>query len=155
MAESFSLVVNIITLVDIAARTLAVGSPYTSSARGHAAQVRLLVQEIHTMSGVLTAVATMLQSNDRTTDYAKLVTLIGGPLQECTTQLSDLHSLLVKQVSGRNKWIRMGRHLKWPMKEKETIALIERIGRLQRSISLALHAEDLYVTSGSWRSWRD
>lgn len=144
MAETFSLAVNVITLVDIAARILAVGSPYISSARGHAAQVRLLVQEIHTMSGVLTAVATMLQNNnDPTTDSAKLVALIVGPLQECTTQLSDLHSLLVKQVSGRNKWIRMGRQLKWPMKEKETIALIERIGRLQRSMSLALHAEDL------------
>jgi len=106
------------------------------------------------MSGVLTAVSQTLQDADASKCSTKSVALLEGPIDECRTQLSDLHLVLVKQVSGRNRWIRMGRQLKWPLKEKETMGLIERIGRMQRNISLALHADDLYFTSHQTRHVR-
>jgi hypothetical protein len=138
--DGLSLSVNILTLVDIASKLAALGSAYTTSANGHHREVQHLVRELETLSGVLEALSTTLQSRS---GAAKRASLIDGPLEECKTQLTDLHKMLVKQVSGRNRWMRLGRALQWPLKEKETRVWVERMERFKRTFSLALQADEM------------
>lgn len=137
MAE-FSLAVNILTVVDIAIKLTALSSQYSSSAKDHGTTVHTLIREISTLTGVLNAFSTSLSPQG--------AHLIDGPLEECKKQLLELHEFLLKQVRGTNRWIRMGRSLKWPMRERETMVWVERIERFKRTFSLALQADGMSVT---------
>ncbi|KAF8537949.1 hypothetical protein BDD12DRAFT_806544 [Trichophaea hybrida] len=139
MAE-FGLAVNILTVVDIAIKLTTLSSQYASSAKDHGTTVHTLIREISTLTGVLNAFSTSLSFSQQGTN------LLDGPLEECKQQLLELHEFLLKQVRGRNRWVRMGRSLKWPMRERETMVWVERIERFKRTFSLALQADGMSVT---------
>jgi hypothetical protein len=140
--DPFSLSVSVLTVVTIASKLVVIGDTYCKALRGRSTEVQLLVREIGLLSGVLNLISTNLDA--RSTQNIS-PSILAGPIEECKSQLLELHEFLVRQLGGKNRLRRFGRRLKWPLKEKETKEWIERIERFKRTFLLGLQVDEMLV----------
>jgi hypothetical protein len=137
--DPFSIALGGITICQVAGQIIQLGIAYGQSVKNLPEDVQALVSEISLLSGVLNSLCAHLGKDE---NGAVNIELLEGPIQECEQQLEELHQFLLKQQSG-SRMRRLGRALKWPMKEQETRDWIVRMERYKNTFSLALEQEKL------------
>jgi hypothetical protein len=138
--DPFSLTVSALTVAQIAGSLVTVGNSYCRSCRSQSEEIQRLVREIGLLSGVLNSISTAVDSAGAAPPH-----LLEGPLEVCKTELLDLHEFLLKQLNGKNRFLRLGRRMTWPMREQETKEWIDRIERSKKTFMLALQADERCV----------
>jgi hypothetical protein len=139
--DPFSLTVSVLTVAQIAGSLVTIGNSYCRSCRSQSEEIQRLVREIGLLSGVLNSISTAVDSGGGATPPH----ILEGPLETCKTELLDLHEFLLKQLKGKNRFLRLGRRMTWPMREQETKEWIGRIERSKKTFMLALQADERCV----------
>jgi hypothetical protein len=107
-------------------------------------EVKNLVEEVTSLTGILVALQAdedgVLSRRDPEKKLGKnRMDALGGPLEQCRRTLQEIHDVLDKAKMDSNR--RLGRTLKrlaWPLKQKDTVALIERLERQKATFAIAL-----------------
>jgi hypothetical protein len=140
--DPFSIVLGGITICQVAQKIISLGIAYGQSVTSLPTEVQALVSEIALLSGVFDSLCSHLKVEDGA-ERPISADLLDGPIEECKQQLEELHEFLVKHQSGGSRIRKLGRALKWPMKEQETRDWIVRMERYKNTFSLALQQEEL------------
>lgn len=145
--DPLSLSCNIVGVLTVASKLLSLGYSYGNSVKDFPEDIRDLVGELSSLSGILHALkATMDPPDDGEfvftkadpSDVARAITI---PLEDCERLLLDMVGDLERYQKVGSKVQKAVKRLYWPLKETETKIWVERIGRYKSTFSLALSAD--------------
>ena len=139
--DPFSLALGGITIVQVAAKIIQVAMSYSQSVTNMPSEVKELVSEISLLTGVLNSLCSFIQSGESVSSIS--MEMLQTTIKECTDQMEDLHSNLVKHQGSGSRLRNLGKSLKWPLKQQDTLDWIARIERYKNTFSLALQQEEL------------
>jgi len=144
--EGLGIAANVIAVVDLAAKTCAAVYKYAKSAKGCPKTVSQLHRDLtavqKTLDGLRT-IADRLDAAAQTPGIRRtppLLVSLASELNECETTLGKL----LEELEGnfRNKLrSKIGRQLKWPLKEPDVMDCITRLGRYHQSFQSALQVD--------------
>ncbi|KAA8895795.1 hypothetical protein FN846DRAFT_314809 [Sphaerosporella brunnea] len=140
--DPFSIFLGGITICQVAQQVISLGIAYGQSATSLPAEVQALISEITLLSGIFDSLCSHLKAENGATRPIS-ADLLDGVVEGCNQQLEELRQLLEKHQSGGSRLRKLGRALKWPMKEQETRAWIARMEGHKTTFSLALKQEEL------------
>lgn len=141
--EGLGIAANVIAVVDLAAKACGAVYKYAKSAKGCPKTVAQLQKELESVQKSLDglySIADKLEAAVPSGEQSPRISQLSGALRECQTTLGAL----IEDLEGhfRNKFReKLGRQLKWPMKEPEVIEFIERLHRYQQIFLQALQAD--------------
>lgn len=145
--DPLSLSCNIIGVLTAAGQLISAGYSYGSSVKDFPQEIRDLVGELSTLSGILHALKALMDSSaDGTTpdtnpsDIAKAIEV---PIKDCEKMLENMLGCLDNYQKPDNKVKNFVKRLTWPLKEGETKSWIEKISRYKATFSLALSADGM------------
>jgi hypothetical protein len=140
--DPLSLTTGSITICQLAGKVIMLGVSYGKSLP---AEVQTLVSEITLLSGIMTTLNGVLEAEKEEGKRVGLINsaMLQGPIEECKTQLAELHEYLERHQGVGNRFRGMGKRLKWPLKKSETMEWIVRIERYKSTFSLALQSEEM------------
>ncbi|KAI5841635.1 hypothetical protein BZA05DRAFT_380346 [Tricharina praecox] len=138
--DPLSIALGGFSICQIASKIIQFGIAYGQAVSSVPEEVQLLVSEITLLSGVFTALCSSLQSGRQASTIAGGLI---GTLEECNGKLEELYAFLVKQQDSSGSRLRkLGRALKWPLKEQDTRDWIARMERYKNTFSLAMQREN-------------
>lgn len=135
MAEVLGTVASIIAVVQVAGQTAILGYGYISGVKRAPEDIRKFLDELESLSKVLTALGDIVKENPGSVALKQL----DASLQECLSEMSGLQAKMEPKEWWRKKLARY----KWPLRGKETAEYTARIERHKSSFSLALNTEQL------------
>ncbi|KAF8249154.1 hypothetical protein K440DRAFT_660414 [Wilcoxina mikolae CBS 423.85] len=142
---------NVIAVVDLAAKVGGVVYQYAKSAKDCPKTITKLHQEL---SAVQETVDGLRKIADRLDASAKeggepqpLLSKLSTALEECEGTLNSLMKELKGHFSNKLRE-KVGRRLKWPIKEAEVIEFIDRLGRYQQIFQQALQVDIASIALG-------
>ncbi|KAG0131111.1 hypothetical protein HOY82DRAFT_485486, partial [Tuber indicum] len=144
--EGLSLSSNIIAVLTLAGKLLAMGYRYGSSSAQFPPELRHLVQEVTALSGTLHAVKMLVDDPVTHTRTAcgspgDLVRTMGEPVEQCRKLIEGILKDLQKYDAAsrrRGAW-----RLCWPLKEKTTKEWCERLERHKSLFEVALSVDEI------------
>ncbi|KUJ12400.1 uncharacterized protein LY89DRAFT_785768 [Mollisia scopiformis] len=152
MAEAIALGASIIAIVQIADRVFGLCKFYVETVHDCPADIRAILIETSMMKAVLENVGFLVSCNNKQSTMLDNLSGTGGPIQGCQdaiTKLEELFPSMYAQAPGKGKRRRQKvkaslAYLMWPMKAEKAKKLVEDLGRLKMTISLALTAESTH-----------
>lgn len=143
--DPFSIALGSITICQVASKIIQFGIAYGQSVSGLPEEVKLLVSEITLLNGVFSALCSSLLGGSEETKSGVDAGVLKETIQECEEKLQELYAYLLKQQDSSSRLRKLGRALKWPLREQDTRDWIARMERYKNTFSLALQQEDMYV----------
>lgn len=151
--DPFSLSCNIVGVLTAAGQLLAAGYSYGNAVKDFPDDLRALVGELSSLSGILHTLKVVIEPPEgnnfvvaaTSPDPSGLANAISIPLSDCEGMLVDMLENLKKYQESGSRVQKMVKRLTWPLKGNETQSWTEKIGRYKSTFQLALSADDLYV----------
>ena len=138
--EALAGAASIIAVIQVADRILALCGKYASAVKDAKEDIGRLASEVEAFHKVLKSVNEMANSGEMKLYISQSVLgELVGTIRECKSTLDDLELQL---DSGKRRKVmnRFGlRALKWPLKSKDVIKIIEALDRHKGTITLALN----------------
>lgn len=149
--DPLSLSCNVVGVLTVTSKLLATGYSYGNAVKDFPGDLRELVKELTSLSGILHALAAIIEPLDDSGAIAVTTrpypsTLAGAiivPLEGCRKMLTDMVADLEGYHKSGSRAQRVVKRLTWPLKESETKAWVEKIGRYKRTFTLGLSAGGL------------
>ena len=138
--EALAGAASIIAVIQVADRILALCGKYASAVKDAKEDIGRLASEVEAFHKVLKSVNEMANSGEMKLYISQSVLgELVGTIRECKSTLADLE-LKLDSGKGRKVMNRFGlRALKWPLKSKDVIKIIEALDRHKGTITLALN----------------
>jgi len=144
--DPFSIALGGITICKVAGKIIQFGIAYGQAVGAVPEEVELLVSEITLLNGVFVALCSSLEARKRGTTATAIGDSLTETVRECHCKLEELYAFLVKQQDASGSRLRkLGRTLKWPLREQDTRDWIARMERYKSTFSLAMQQENRQV----------
>lgn len=141
MAETLSLVANILAVSELAVKVSVLGYNYISSVKRAPQSFKDLVSEIHSLLQVLVSLQDYAKANSIYSTALGKLSSLSGPLQTCTRELQELQLQLKPPNKGGFRGVM--NLLAWPIKEGDTLNHIERIERCKTLFTFAMSVDQM------------
>ncbi|KAF8246567.1 hypothetical protein K440DRAFT_662004 [Wilcoxina mikolae CBS 423.85] len=141
--EGLGIAANVIAVVDLAAKACGVVYEYAKSAKGYPKAVIQLQKELESVKislDGLRGIADKLEGAIPSGEQLPVISQLSGTLGECQTTLEALTKDLEGHFSNKLRE-KLGRQLKWPMKEPQVMEFVQRLQRYQQNFQPALQAD--------------
>lgn len=148
--DPLSLSCNVVGVLTVTSKLLATGYSYGNAVKDFPGE---LVKELTSLSGILHALAAIIEPLEGSSAVAvtpgpypntiAIANAIAVPLEDCRKMLTDMVVDLEEYQKSGSRVQRVVKRLTWPLKESETKAWVEKIGRYKRTFTLGLSAGGL------------
>ena len=169
MADPLSIASGITAVLTVAVQLVSVCYQYSSTVKGATADIQKMLHELTSLMGVLTSIKAIIdpecqepwaddenklvknsEIGERLTHHCSLtrsqIDLLKMPLDDCKQALDEVKVKLIgASTSSKLKLSRTSQLLMWPLKQKETLALLRRLERHKATFLSALTAQNLLV----------
>lgn len=144
--DGLSISVTVIAVVQTVGTVISLGYQYISSVKQAPKDVRELLGELGSLDGVLDTLQDYIMANPQSLALEKL-NVPDGPLSGCLKELNGLHSRLKGTKLADPKSAKDGttilERFKWPLKDKETAQVIQRLERYKSLFMFSLTADHM------------
>lgn len=147
--DPLSLTCNIVGVLTVASQLISMGYSYGSSVGDFPEEVRNLIGELTSLSGILSALRAVVDQpppyqidGSMNPQPSLIAEFLNDPLEECGKSLQSLLKSLENQRVG-SKMQKIFKRVTWPLKDSETKDLFSRLERYKQTFSLALSADEV------------
>lgn len=149
--DPLSLSCNIVGVLTVVGKLLGAGYSYGNAVKDFPDDLRELVGELSSLSGILHALGVIMEppeDNNNATDITRtspstIAIAMAVPLEDCRTMLVNMMADLEKYRNSGSRVQKAVKLLSWPIKESETKAWVRKIGRYKSTFALGLSADEL------------
>lgn len=145
MAEALGVVSGVIACLQITNTVLSVCYYYNAALQGASWELSRIQKEMEDLRTVLQALEPVanatVSSNQAQLPTLALLCTPQGPLETCLKEIGRLQEKLKPPEWTKNhgrKRTALVQSLRWPLKEAETIKILETISRIKETLQLAL-----------------
>jgi hypothetical protein len=136
--DPLSLAASIAGLAGVVGTVIATSYKFASEVKGASVAQKHFLRELKALRQPLQQLEDMVDGIDESSPrYPKASSDLASTLNECQTDVEDLHGKLQKRLSaGKVKGTIL--RLTWPLAEEETLKAVERLGRYRELFQGAL-----------------
>ncbi|MCJ1224432.1 hypothetical protein MMC12_001077 [Toensbergia leucococca] len=150
--DPLSVTASFIAVLQVANAVISICYDYSASAKSSSRELSRIIEEIKALRNVLESLIHLAERAE-TPDLciqSRLPTLRGlcepemGPLSQCLEEMRALEKKLVPPTWGGpigSKRRALIQALGWPLKEKDTLRTLEKIGRFKATLCLGIMAD--------------
>ena len=147
MADPISTVSGIAGIVSLAGVVLAKCYNYGCAVADAPSEVKKLLAEVNSLSGILVALQARGGAEDKTQpgrdsgceSSDDLLDALSSSLEECRQTLQEIRRALdAAKMDSDNRLSRAAKRFIWPLKQKDTMSLVGRLHRQKETFTLAL-----------------
>lgn len=149
--DPLSLSCNVIGVLTVASKLLTTGYSYGNATKDFPDDLRELVAELSSLSGVLHALNAVIEpfgGNSVVTattrpDPGNIARAMTVPLEDCRNMLASMVADLDRYQKPGSRTQKLVQRFSWPLKKDETKIWINKIGRYKSTFALGLSADEL------------
>lgn len=148
--DPLSLSCNVVAVLTVTSKLLTTGYSYGNAVKDFPESLRELVGELSTLSGILHALMAVMELPENSSavaatrpDPSTIARAMTVPLEDCRKMLVNMVADLKVYQKSESRVKKVIKRLSWPLKESETKAWVEKIGRYKSTFTLGLSADEL------------
>lgn len=149
--DPLSLSCNIVGVLTVVGKLLGAGYSYGNAVKDFPDDIRELIGELSSLSGILHALGVIMEPLEDNSDAtgttrmspSTIARAMAVPLEDCKTMLVNMVADLEKYRNSGSRVQTTVKRLSWPIKESETKTWVRKIGRYKSTFALGLSANEL------------
>ena len=146
--DPLSTISALIAVVQISGTVISYCYDYRKSVRSAPRDLARVLDEVSDLRNVMERLIRLVDddvaSGGRYLPAVEQMTRKNGPLERCQ---ADLETIKARLESPLSAWKAFGKHLTWPLQEKDVLKSLETITRTKSIIESALAIDNSYVYS--------